>query len=78
MTDRREATDQREDSISAISPKCTHRGCTITVKKKNTYACPCRGAQYDYTGAVTKGPATRDLDMYEVEVSGTGDVMGAL
>ena len=66
---------RQEDSISAISPKCTHRGCTVAVKKKNTYTCPCHGAQYDYTGAVMKGPATRDLDMYKVEVSDSGDVM---
>lgn len=69
---------RREDGISAISPKCTHRGCTVAVKKKNTYTCPCHGAQFDYTGALVKGPATRDLDMYEVEVSATGDVMVAL
>ena len=69
---------RREDGISALSPKCTHRGCTIAVKKKDTYACPCHGAQYDYTGMVKKGPATRDLDMYEVEVSDAGEVMVAL
>ena len=69
---------RREDSISAISPKCTHKGCTITVKRNETYACPCHGAQFDYTGAVTKGPATRDLDMYDVEVSDTGEVMVAM
>jgi Rieske Fe-S protein len=69
---------RREDSVSALSPKCTHKGCTVAVKKKDTYACPCHGAQYDYTGVVKKGPATRDLDMYDVEVSSSGDVMVAL
>jgi Rieske Fe-S protein len=67
-----------EDSIRAISPKCTHRGCTVAVKKKNTYACPCHGAQFDYTGAVTRGPATRDLELYDIEVSDSGDVMVAM
>jgi Rieske Fe-S protein len=69
---------RREDGISALSPKCTHRGCTVSVKKRDTYTCPCHGAQFDYTGAVKKGPAKRDLDMYDVEVSDSGEVMVAL
>jgi len=66
---------RQENGISVLSPKCTHKGCTVTVKKNGIYACPCHGAQYDYDGTVTKGPANRDLETYMVKISDTGEVL---
>ena len=66
---------REENGFSAISPVCTHKGCTVKVKKNGVYACPCHGSQFDYDGAVTKGPATRDLETYMVKISDMNEVM---
>jgi Rieske Fe-S protein len=66
---------REEDGFSAISPVCTHRGCTVKVRKNGVYACPCHGAEYDYDGTVQKGPATRDLETYMVKISDMNEVM---
>ena len=49
----------------ALSPICTHRGCTVDVHGERL-ECPCHGSTYDRSGAVLKGPAQRALTRYEV------------
>jgi len=44
----------------AISPICTHRGCTVEVEGQRL-VCPCHGSTYRRTGQVVKGPAERPL-----------------
>jgi Rieske Fe-S protein len=63
------------DSVSAVSAKCTHKGCTVGVKKNGIYACPCHGAQFDYEGVVQKGPAKENLPKLMAKVSDAGEVM---
>lgn len=50
---------------SAVSPICTHRGCTVDVHGARL-VCPCHGSTYDRDGRVLRGPATRALKRYEV------------
>ena len=69
---------RQEDIITALSAKCTHKGCTVRVKKMDTYACPCHGAKYEYDGTVKQGPAKRDLASLPVKISDTGDVLVGL
>ena len=53
--------DEKGDLIT-LSPKCTHRGCTVTFNKKDkTWDCPCHGSKYKYDGTVIHGPATKNL-----------------
>jgi cytochrome b6-f complex iron-sulfur subunit len=66
---------RQKNSISALSAKCAHKGCTVSIKKQNTYACPCHGAMYEYDGTVKKGPAKKDLESLPVKVSDTGEVL---
>jgi cytochrome b6-f complex iron-sulfur subunit len=52
-------------SFSAVSPICTHRGCTVDVQGPRL-VCPCHGSTYDRLGHVLKGPAERSLTSYRV------------
>ena len=58
-----------EAGFVAVSPICTHRGCTVDVQG-DRLVCPCHGSTYDRDGYVLKGPAQRALTRYPVERSG--------
>lgn len=49
----------------AVSPICTHRGCTVDVSGARL-VCPCHGSTYDREGRVLRGPAERALTRYTV------------
>lgn len=49
----------------AVSPICTHRGCTVDVQSERL-VCPCHGSTYDRAGNVLRGPAQRALTSYPV------------
>ena len=55
--------------FGALSPICTHRGCTVDVSG-DRLVCPCHGSTYDREGRVLKGPAQRALTRYPVSRSG--------
>lgn len=56
------------EEFIAVSPICTHRGCTVDVHGARL-VCPCHGSTYDRTGAVLRGPAQRALTRFPVERS---------
>ena len=52
----------KEGSIHALSPTCTHVGCEVKWNNAElTWDCPCHGARYSYDGRVMNGPATKNL-----------------
>ena len=53
----------------AVSPICTHRGCTVDVHGERL-VCPCHGSTYDRDGKVLKGPAQRALTTFKLTRSG--------
>ncbi|MEK7403026.1 MAG: Rieske (2Fe-2S) protein [Gemmatimonadota bacterium] len=53
----------------AVSPICTHRGCTVDVHGARL-VCPCHGSTYSRTGEVLRGPAQRRLTSYRVSRQG--------
>jgi Rieske Fe-S protein len=55
--------------FTAVSPICTHRGCTVDVSGARL-VCPCHGSTYDRSGLVLRGPAQRALTRYPVTRSG--------
>jgi nitrite reductase/ring-hydroxylating ferredoxin subunit len=63
-----------DTTAAAFSAICTHMGCTVNVDGA-VLVCPCHGSRYDaLTGAVTRGPAVRNLEAIAVHVV-DGEVM---
>ncbi len=62
-----------KQGFSAISTKCTHLGCTVTVSEGG-FSCPCHGSQFDNDGFVTGGPAPAPLDWYQVSLAPNGEI----
>ena len=65
---------QDDGGFAALSPKCTHRGCTVNVEPERI-ACPCHGSVYDRTGEVLRGPAERPLARYALNREANGDLV---
>jgi Rieske Fe-S protein len=59
-----------ESEFRALSAICTHLGCTVEWDGTAQFDCPCHGSQYDATGAVMKGPATKPLHAFTPELAG--------
>ena len=59
--------------IAAVSPICTHLGCTVEIQGPRL-VCPCHGSTYDRSGSVLRGPAARSLARYRTERQG-GDII---
>lgn len=54
-----------DGEFAALSPICTHLGCTVEVQ--GTFlVCPCHGSTYERSGRVIRGPAERPLRRYDV------------
>ena len=57
-----------DGAVHAVSPTCTHLGCTLQWNRSETsWDCPCHGSRFGCDGAVLNGPAVRPLDVVEVE-----------
>jgi cytochrome b6-f complex iron-sulfur subunit len=58
-------------AVVALSDICTHQGCAVTFQATNQLLyCPCHGAEFSLTGAVTRGPATTPLKTYSATLAG--------
>jgi cytochrome b6-f complex iron-sulfur subunit len=55
--------------FAALSPICTHRGCTVEIEGARL-VCPCHGSTYDREGTVLRGPAEEALQRFPVERTG--------
>lgn len=54
--------------ITALSPTCTHAGCTVVFNAvEKSWDCPCHGGRYDLSGRVITGPPTRGLEKIQLE-----------
>lgn len=63
---------RRDDSILAISNRCSHRGCSLhegEFTAEGTVVCPCHGSTFDlHDGALLHGPATAPQPSYLTRV----------
>ena len=53
-----------QDSFTVLTATCTHESCTITGFASSRYVCPCHGSQFNTSGTVAMGPASRSLQQY--------------
>jgi Rieske Fe-S protein len=60
-----------QDAFVALTATCTHEACTITGFQSSNYVCPCHGSRFDTNGAVVNGPATRALQTFAAQLSGS-------
>jgi Rieske Fe-S protein len=63
--------------LYAMSSICTHQGCGTNVvgaPSQQSLYCPCHGSAFSGSGAVTRGPARRALQHYQLEASTNGDL----
>jgi cytochrome b6-f complex iron-sulfur subunit len=60
-------TQATQGSFSAFTAICTHEQCIVTGFQSNTFVCPCHGSQYNTSGAVVQGPATRALQRFNTQ-----------
>lgn len=58
-----------ENSFTALSPICTHLGCTVR-KDGTFFRCPCHGSTYALSGEVVRGPAEKSLRTFKTEYDG--------
>ena len=53
-------TRAKDDTLTAVSAKCTHRGCEVGWAKEDTqFECPCHGAAFTVTGKNIHGTRRR-------------------
>jgi menaquinol-cytochrome c reductase iron-sulfur subunit len=68
----------RDSSITAYLPWCTHLGCAYSWEPlRSQFVCPCHGSSFAKTGEVMSGPAPRPLDRYDVKLEGNRLWLGA-
>ncbi len=57
------------DGLIALSPVCTHQGCTAHAQSgASALVCSCHGAQFAADGSVARGPARTPLSAYPLQV----------
>ncbi len=61
-------------TFAAYSMVCTHQGC-LTQLSSNMFFCPCHGAQFNASGQVVRGPASRPLGQYTTAYDPTTDTL---
>src|SRR5688572_30806509 len=60
-------TQTAQGAYSAFTSTCTHEQCTITGFQSGAFVCPCHGSQFNSSGAVQQGPATRPLQRFTTQ-----------
>ncbi len=60
-----------EDRPLMLDDRCTHLGCRVKWDSAlHAFRCPCHGSEFETSGAVRKGPATKPLTRLFVQEEG--------
>jgi cytochrome b6-f complex iron-sulfur subunit len=66
------AAGNTASSFTAVQVNCTHEGTSINYNAQaGQFVCPNHGSTFTTSGAVTLGPASKALKLYNVVVNGT-------
>ena len=57
-----------DGSVSALSSVCPHSACSIGLKTKQSYGCPCHDSAFAFDGTPQSGPSPRAMDPLDVQV----------
>jgi len=61
------------EELTVLSAHCTHLGCKINTLENGRLICPCHGSEYNLYGNPIKGPAYRNLEKIQAEISTDGE-----
>ena len=65
------ATGNVPGSFTAVQVACTHQGTAINFNAAtNNFVCPNHGSTFSTSGAVTLGPASSNLQKYNISIAG--------
>jgi cytochrome b6-f complex iron-sulfur subunit len=65
-----------QQGIMAIYQVCTHLGCLIPFQRaENRFICPCHGSTFERNSMYVRGPTSRNLDQFVVEVGDDGSIV---
>jgi menaquinol-cytochrome c reductase iron-sulfur subunit len=69
----------KDGSLTAFSPRCTHLGCAYRWEMTaDKFVCPCHGSTFSIRGEVISGPASRPLDRIQIKIEGNRLWLGDL
>lgn len=57
------------EAVTALTAACTHEGNTVTNFTGSQFVCPVHGSQFNVSGTVAQGPATRPLTSFPATVA---------
>jgi len=63
--------------LYAMTAVCTHAGCSMATQGRivgGVITCECHGAKFDGVGKVLRGPASRPLVHFQVDVAANGKI----
>jgi cytochrome b6-f complex iron-sulfur subunit len=64
-----------QQGLMAIYQVCTHLGCLIPFQQaENRFICPCHGSTFERNSDYVRGPASRNLDQFAIEVAADGTI----
>jgi len=66
---------RRGANLSAFSAICTHKHCKLEAEPDKIFYCPCHGSTFNLDGIVTKGPARRNLPVFEMSTDENGNLL---
>lgn len=59
-----------QETFAALSAACTHEGNVVSNFTGSQFVCPVHGSQFNLSGTVARGPATRALATYPTVFAG--------
>lgn len=57
-----------ESKVAVFSSRCTHAGCKVELPKNGQVVCKCHDSVFDGMGKRLRGPASKDLKLFEARI----------